>query len=127
MTNLSIVIACSNGRNRSIVLRDHLKEKGYDAHAIAAADRSSHAKRCVRNADVVITVHELVETELLENYETLENKKHIKLNVPEWPGTVEKSGKKLNGDEWLEYQRETVHPTLLKQIKKHLPIKVKKK
>ncbi len=96
MTNLSIVIACSNGRNRSIVLRDHLKEKGYDAHAIAAADRSSHAKRCVRNADVVITVHELVETELLENYETLENKKHIKLNVPEWPGTFEKRGKNLN-------------------------------
>ena len=110
-----------------MVLRDHLVEKGYDAHVIAASDRSAHAKRCVKHANVVITVHELVETELLDNYETLEGKKHIKLNVPEWPGTVEKSGKKLNGDEWLEYQRETVHPTLLKQIKKHLPIKQPKK
>lgn len=119
MQNVDIVIACSNGRNRSRLLKQHLRKKGYRSHAIGVNGKCQFAERRLKNAKVVISVHPEIEEQITEMY-GIEKEKMITLDVEEMTSSFEK-GKRIDGESWLEHRRAIIIPELKRQIKKHMP------
>ena len=119
MEKVDIVIVCSNGRNRSRFLKQHLYEKGFPSYAVGVSGRSEATLRRLRNAKVIISVHPDIKEQLCEMHD-LEGKKLITLDVEELTISSQK-GKKMRGEDWLDYQRNTMRPELQRQINKHLP------
>lgn len=114
-----IAVVCAHGRNMSAYLKEHLHSLGYeDVNAIGVNNKSTDSKRKLREAEVIICVHEEIQ-ELLEENFTFSAERMICLDVSEQPDA---NSKRTRGEEWMVYQREYVYPALETQIKKHLPL-----
>lgn len=118
MEKVDIVIACTNGRNRSRLLKDYLLEKGFRSYTIGVNTKSSTAERRLRNARVVISVHEEVNEKLAEMAD-LEGKTFITLDIEELTANSVQ-GKRLDGEAWLRHRDEEMIPEMKRQMKKHL-------
>lgn len=114
-----IAVVCAHGRNMSAYLKEHLNGLGYqDVNAIGVNTKTADSKRKIREAEVIVCVHEEIKDLLEENF-TVNAERLICLDVTEQPETA---SKRTRGEEWIEYQREYVYPALEAQIKKHLPL-----
>jgi hypothetical protein len=103
----------------SAYLKEHLNGLGYqDVNAIGVNTKTADSKRKIREAEVIICVHEEIKDLLEENF-TVNAERLICLDVTEQP---ESASKRTRGEEWIEYQRDYVYPALEAQIKKHLPL-----
>lgn len=114
-----VLIVCSNGRNRSRHLKEHLRDQGIASFAMGMNNKNRDAKRRVENAKFIICVHPEVEEVFRENHK-IKEQVVICLDVDEQPTSAETAGKRVTGEEWTQYQEEYVYPELEKQIKKYI-------
>lgn len=117
MLDTNITIVGTHGRNTSQYLKDYLKNKGIESHAVGGLQKSTNTRRKIEGAKIVIFINEEIHAFVTENV-CVEEKHVIMLDVYDVP----ESGfpKPLTGESWKEYQDNFVYPELERQIKKHL-------
>lgn len=121
---MHILIFCHFGQNRSRYLAEYLVGLGYDDVVFAGIkdpDREKIQKE-IDQADVIITVSDHICDELRETYR-LHDARLICLHVEDRPEMILPDYRRLEGDDWMAFQREYVYPALKEQLDAYLPLK----
>ena len=79
-----------------------------------------HLGAMVRRSDLIISVHPEV-LNRLEEIVDLSGKRVISLDVEDRPERSLPDGKRLDGEDWVDFQDRHVYPKLVEQIDVHLP------
>jgi hypothetical protein len=119
---MNILVLCHFGQNRSRYLADYLMEEGYQDVQHAGIKDPDHAKmqKAIDQADIIITVSNHVRDSLRDQYQ-LQGKRIIDLQVEDRPEVVLPDHRQLDGNEWVEFQKNYVYPALKEQLSKYLP------
>ncbi len=118
---MNILIICTHGKNRSVVLQKFLLEKGYESITAGIRDDAGDLKEKIHVADVIISVHPEIEKQIRERF-NVSGKRIISLNVEDRPEYVLPEGKPLSGQEWIDFQKKYVRNKLTEQLEKYLPL-----
>lgn len=115
---MNILVACLFGMNRSVYLKNYLREKGYKAESGGIREEHEFLQRKIDNADVIVSVQSYIQDELKKNY-VIEGQRMIALDVEDSPEKLQ--GEALDGMDWETFQNTYTYPTLVRQINQHLP------
>lgn len=117
---MKILAVCHWGRNRSRVIADHLRTKGYDTDFCGILDETDNkiTQERIDWADTVLAVEPRIGDEIRGRF-SLDTKKIVSINVDDKTARPGVSG--LTGPAWEQYQQETVYPDLIQAVDRLFP------
>jgi len=115
---MKILVLCSFGQNRSRIVAEHLRSRGYDADFDGVENDHDAVQAKIDAADTIVTVHPMVKEKLIADFD-VSGKRIIGLDVDDRPQCALSSKKAFAGDDWHKFQAERVYPDLIAQVDKH--------
>lgn len=117
---MKILAVCHWGRNRSRVVADYLRTKGYDTDFCGILDETDNkiTQERIDWADTILAVEPRIGDEIRERF-SLHTKKVVSINVDDKTARPGVSG--LTGPAWEKYQQETVYPDLIQAVDRLFP------